>query len=113
MAVAAVIPPITVVGTAAAALCPLWPPGAQLLIRFTGPELWWLLRVARWAAGVPGASVGVPSGLLGVVCVAVGGIAAVLAWRWRWVRIAAGAVAVCLLAWTVSGLSDGHDTIVG
>ena len=113
LAVATVIPPITVVGTAAAALCPLWPPGAQLLIRFTGPELWWLLRVARWAAGVPGASVGVPSGLLGVVCVAVGGIAAVLAWRWRWVRIAAGAVAVCLLAWTVSGLSDGHDTIVG
>ena len=40
-------------------------------------------------------------------------IAAVLAWRWRWVRIAAGAVAVCLLAWTVSGLSGGHDTIVG
>jgi len=113
LAVAAVIPPITVVGTAAAALCPLWPPGAQLLIRFTGPELWWLLRVARWAAGVPGASVGVPSGLLGVVCVAVGGIAAVLAWRWRWVRIAAGAVAACLLAWTVSGLSGGHDTIVG
>ena len=57
LAVAVVIPPITVVGTAAAALCPLWPAGAQLLIRFTGPELWWLLRVARWAAGVPGASV--------------------------------------------------------
>jgi predicted membrane metal-binding protein len=36
LAVAAVIPPITVVGTAAAALCPLWPAGAQLLIRFTG-----------------------------------------------------------------------------
>ena len=32
------IPPITVVGTAAAALGPLWPGGAQLLIRFTGPE---------------------------------------------------------------------------
>src|SRR4029077_5568432 len=77
LAVATVIPPITVVGTAAAALCPLWPSGAQLLIRFTGPELWWLLRVARWAAGVPGASVGVPSGLLGVVCVAAAGIAAV------------------------------------
>ena len=55
LAVAAVIPPITVVGTAAAALCALWPAGADLLIRFTGPELWWLLRVARWAAAVPGA----------------------------------------------------------
>jgi competence protein ComEC len=102
LAVAAVIAPITVVGTAAATLCPLWPSGAQLLIRFTGPELWWLLRVARWAAGVPGASIRVPSGLLGVVCIAVAGIAAVLVWRWRWVRVATGAVAVCLLAWTVS-----------
>jgi competence protein ComEC len=112
LAVAAVIPPITVVGTAAAAVCPLWPAGGQLLIRFTGPELWWLLRVARSAASVPGASVSVPSGLLGVVCVAAAGLAAVLSWRWRWVRITTGAVVICLLAWTVSGLSGGHDTIV-
>ena len=113
LAVAAVIPPITVVGTAAAALCPLWPAGGELMIRFTGPELWWLLRVARWAAGVPGASVGVPSGLLGVMCVAAAGIAAVVSWRWRWVRVATGAVAMWLLAWTVSGLSRGRDTIGG
>src|SRR6185312_2801790 len=113
LAVAAVIPPITVVGTAAAALNPLWPSGAQLLIRFTGPELWWLLRVARWAAGVPGASIRVPSGLLGVGCVAVASVAAVVAWRWRAVRIGAGLAAMCLLAWTLSGLSGGHDTIVG
>jgi Competence protein len=78
LAVAAGIPPITVVGTAAAALCPLWPSGVQLLIRFTGPEVWWLLRVARWAAGVLGDSVSVPPGLLGVGCVAAAGVAAVL-----------------------------------
>jgi competence protein ComEC len=113
LAVAAVIPPITVVGTVAAALCPLWPSGAQLLIRFTGPELWWLLRVARCAAGVPGASIAVPSGLLGVLCVAVTSVAAVVAWRWRWVRIATGLAAMCMLAWTLSALSGGHDTIVG
>jgi len=113
LAVAAVIPPITVVGTAAAALCPLWPPGAELLIRFTGPELWWLLRVAHWAAGITGASISVPSGLLGVVTVAAASVAAVVSWRWRWVRIGTGGAVVCLLAWTVSGLSDGHDTIVG
>jgi competence protein ComEC len=47
------------------------------------------------------------------VCVAAAGIAAVLSWRWRGVRIATGAAALCLLAWTVSGLSGGHDTIVG
>jgi competence protein ComEC len=113
LAVAVVILPITVVGTTSAALCPLWPAGAQLLIRFTGPELWWLLRVAHWTAGVPGASIDVPSGLRGVVCVAVAGIAAVVCWRWRWFRIGAGVAVVCLLAWTVSGLSAGHDTIGG
>ncbi|MGE2723906.1 ComEC/Rec2 family competence protein [Mycolicibacterium pulveris] len=111
LAAAAVIPPITVVGTAAAALGVVWADGAQLLIRFTGPELWWLLGVARWAAAVPGASLPVPSGLLGVVTIAVTGVVVVVAWRWCAVRIAVCAVAICLLAWTVSGLSAGHDTI--
>lgn len=111
LAAAAVIPPITVIGTAAAALGTLWPAGAQLLIRFTGPELWWLLRVAHWAAAVPGARLPVPSGLLGVVVVAVSGIVGTLAWRWRPVRIVVCGAAICLLAWTVSGLSGGHDTI--
>jgi len=113
LAVAAVIPAITVVGTAAAALCVLWPAGAQLLIRFTGPELWWLLRVAHWAAGVPGASIGVPSGVVGVGCIAAASIGAVVCWRWRWFRVGVAVAAACLLAWTVSGLSAGHDTIGG
>jgi competence protein ComEC len=113
LAVAVVIPPITVVGTAAAALCWLWPAGADLLIRFTGPELWWLLRVAHWAAKIPGASLAVPSGLLGAVTIAAAGIAAVVLWRWRWTRIGVCVAIVLGLAWTVSGLSGGHDTIVG
>ncbi|SEH73623.1 competence protein ComEC [Mycolicibacterium rutilum] len=113
LAAAPVIPPITIVGTAAAALSPLWPAGAGLLIRFTGPELWWLLGVARWAAGVPGASLTVPSGPAGVVLIALSGAALVGAWRWRWVRRAAFGATICLLAWTVSGLSAGRDTIGG
>ncbi|MCT7660409.1 ComEC/Rec2 family competence protein [Mycobacterium deserti] len=113
LAVAVVIAPITVVGTAAAALCPLWPAGAELLVRFTGPELWWLLSVARWAAVVPGAVLPVPSGLLGVGTIAAAGIGAVMSWRWHWFRVAACATTLCLLAWTVSGLSGGHDTIGG
>jgi competence protein ComEC len=104
LAVAVVIPPITVIGTAAAVLCGVWPAGAQLLIRFTGPELWWLLQVAHRAAGVPGAAVPVPSGLAGVVLVAAGGLAVVVSWRWRWVRVGAAGAAVCLLAWTVAGV---------
>lgn len=113
LAVAVVIPPITVVGTVAAAMCPLSPAGADLLIRFTGPELWWLLRVAHWSASVPGASLAVPSGLLGAVTVAAAGVAVVVLWRWRWTRIGVCIAAVVGLAWTVSGLSGGHDTIVG
>ena len=113
LAVAVVIPPITVVGTAAAALSWLWPAGADLLIRFTGPELWWLLRVAHWAARIPGASLAVPSGLLGAVTVAAAGLAAAVLWRWRWTRIGVCTAIVGGLAWTVSGLSGGHDTIMG
>ena len=86
VAVASVIPPITVIGTAAAALSVFWPAGADLLIRFTGPELWWLLNVARWAAGIPGGSVPVPAGLPGALTVAAAGGAAVILSRWcrRW-----------------------------
>ena len=103
LAVAGVIAPITVIGTAAAALSAIWPAGAQLLIRFTGPELWWLLKVARWAAGVPGASVPVPAGPLGAFTVAAAGMALVVLSRWRWARVGVCALAVCLLGWTLSG----------
>ena len=100
LAVALVIPPITVLGTAAAALTPWWPAAARLLIRFTGPEMWWLLHVARWTAAVPGATAPVPSGLPGVVCVAAAGIAVAVSWRWRWGRVGVTVALLCLLAWT-------------
>ena len=104
LAVALVIPPITVLGTAAAAVVGLWPAAAGLLIRFTGPELWWLLRVAHAAAHLPGASVAVPSGWAGVVTVGCAAGTAVLLWRWRWFRLTAAAFLLCALAWSVSGL---------
>ncbi len=113
LAVAALIAPITVLGSAAAALCPCWPAGAQLLIRFTGPELWWLLRIAHWAASVPGASVPVPPGLSGVVIVGAGGLLAVLLWRWRWFRAGLALAACALLAWSLSGLLAGAGGPVG
>ncbi len=101
---AVVIPPITVLGTSAAVLGCLWPPAAGLLIRFTGPELWWLLRVAHGAGRLPGATVGVPSGWAGVLSVGMATLAAVLMWRWRWFRLTAGGIALCAVAWSVSGL---------
>jgi competence protein ComEC len=113
LAVAALIAPITVLGSAAAALCLFWPGGAQLLIRFTGPEVWWLLRIAHWSASVPGASVPVPSGLFGVVAVGAVGLLAVLLWRWRWFRAGMALAACALLAWSLSGLLAGVGGAVG
>ena len=102
--VAAVIPPITVIGTAAAACSAFAPAAAGLLVRFTGPELWWLLTVAHRIAAVPGASVTVPSGVAGMALVAAVSIAAILSWRRRWGRVLSAGAACCLLAWTLSGV---------
>jgi len=128
LAVAPVIAPITVLGSAAAVLCVVWQAGAQLLIRFTGPELWWVLSVAKWAADIPAATVPVPDGLAGVLLVgaaiALSLLLAALLWRHPWfravVRAAALVTVICVLAWTVSELLDPrrdwsalHDTIVG
>jgi competence protein ComEC len=113
LAVAALVAPITVLGTAAAAMCLLWPAGAQLLIRFTGPEVWWLLRIAHWAAGVPAASLPVPSGMSGVAAVAAVGVLTVLLWRRRWFRVGMAAAAATLVAWSLSGLLAGPGGAVG
>jgi len=104
LAVAAVIAPITVLGSAAAVACLLWPAVAQLLIRFTGPELWWVLRVAHWAAGVPLATVPVPAGGPGVLVVGASAVLVVTLWRWRWFRGATALAAMVALAWSLSGL---------
>lgn len=109
LAVAVVIPPITVLGTGAAALASAAPDLAGLVVRFTGPALWWLLGVADVAAAAPGAAVPVPSGAAGVLCVTLAGVAAVVLWRWQWGRIVLGACLVCVVAWT----SAGRDTIFG
>jgi competence protein ComEC len=113
LAAAALIAPITVLGSAAGALCLCWPAGAQLLIRFTGPELWWLLRIAHWAASVPAASVPVPSGIFGVLVVGTAALLAVVLWRWRWFRAAMAVAATALLAWSLSGLLAGGGGAVG
>lgn len=104
LVVAAVIAPITVLGTAAAALCGIWPAAARLLIRFTGPELWWVDGVARWAANMPGATLPVPQGMPGTLIVGGVAVVAVVLWRWRPFRVAGGVAALAGLAWAVSGL---------
>jgi competence protein ComEC len=128
LVVAPVIAPITVLGSAAAVLSVVWLAGAQLLIRFTGPEVWWVLGVAHWAADVPAATVPAPNGVAGVLLVGSATVLllllATLLWRRPWFRAAARITAlvavVCVLAWSVSELLDPrtewsalHDTIVG
>lgn len=113
LAAAPVIAPITVLGSAAAVLSVWWPSGAQMLIRFTGPELWWVVRVAEWSAAAPAATVPVPSGVPGVLVV--GGVTVVLVVATRvrgrrWLRVPLGLAvlsgAVCALAWGLSTLLD-------
>jgi competence protein ComEC len=104
LAVAPVIPVITVLGTAGAALSPVWPAGADLLIRFTGPLLWWLLGVAAGSAEVPGAAITVPSGWAGLALLGGVAVAAVLGWRRIWFRAVAAGAVLCGVAWSVSGV---------
>ncbi|CAJ1581644.1 ComEC/Rec2 family competence protein [[Mycobacterium] wendilense] len=102
--VTVVIAPITLLGTAAAAVGMVWPAAARLLIRFTGPELWWLLQVARWTSAVPHAAVPVPSGAVGVLVLAAATVAVVLGWGRRRARIALGTVGLVAFGWGLSAL---------
>jgi len=80
-----------------------WPAGAQLLIRFTGPEVWWVLHVAHWASGVPGASVPVPNGVAGLLVVGCATLLVVVLARGRGGRVVLAWTTVgCALAWSVS-----------
>ncbi|MGB3482805.1 MAG: ComEC/Rec2 family competence protein [Mycobacterium sp.] len=108
--VAPVIAPITVLGTTAAAVCLVMPGVGALLVRFSGPELWWLLSVSQWSAGIPHAAVPVPSGFAGAAVVAAATVGTVLLWRLLSTRIALAALVICLLAWLISGCTDGRLT---
>ncbi|MDV7136116.1 ComEC/Rec2 family competence protein [Williamsia muralis] len=57
IAVTLAVPPITVLGTAAAALVVLCPPLATLLVRFVGPALWWMVVVAEQLSSLPMATI--------------------------------------------------------
>ncbi len=104
LAAAVVVAPITVLGTAAAALAAIWPGAAALLIRFTGPEVWWVDGVAHWAATIPSATVPVPDGIPGLAIVGGLSVLAVALWRWRGFRVATGVAGLVGLAWMLSGV---------
>ncbi|CPY47512.1 Conserved hypothetical protein (ComEC/Rec2-related protein?) [Mycobacteroides abscessus] len=97
-----VIAPITVLGTAAAALTVVSPQVAGLLARFCGPELWWLLRVADYASAGGTTAIPVPAGALGFAVVAVLLGISVWLWRRRWFRGLVWTGVLCALALMIS-----------
>lgn len=107
LAVAVLVAPITILGSAAAVLCGWWPAAAQLLIRFTGPELWWVCHVAHWTGGIPTATAPVPAGAAGVIGVGAAAVLVAVCWRWRWCRRVLCVLGLCLLAWTASEALTG------
>ncbi|MGH3954756.1 MAG: ComEC/Rec2 family competence protein [Mycobacterium sp.] len=102
MVAGVVIAPITILGTAAAGLAAISPLTAGLLVRFCGPELWWLLHVADYAAAGGSTAVSVPSGAIGFLTVAVVlGLSVWLRRRW-WFRGVIWFAALCVLALVIS-----------
>lgn len=111
LAVAVLVAPITVLGSAAAVLCGCWPAAAELLIRFTGPELWWVCAVAHWTGAVPAATVPVPAGAAGVFGVGAAAVLTVVCWRWRWCRRVLAVLALGVLAWSASEVLTGWAAV--
>lgn len=93
------VAPATILGALGAALGPAWGYGAGLLVRCTGPPLWWLVHVARWCAELPGAALAVPGGPAGAVLMLVA-IVGVCGWyasrRFRWCVVAATVAAAAV-----------------
>jgi competence protein ComEC len=61
------IVPATILGVLAAALSPLWPGGAAAVAWLAAWPAWWLVTVARVAAGLPLGSLPFPSGTPGAL----------------------------------------------
>jgi competence protein ComEC len=94
---APVVAPATVLGVLAAVLAPWWTAGAHATVWLAGPEVSWLVWVARRCAAVPGATLTWPGGVAGGLLLAGLVLLGLLALRWRRVRLLALAVVVGLL----------------
>ncbi|GGK63762.1 ComEC/Rec2 family competence protein [Nocardia camponoti] len=97
--VAPTIGVITVVGAAGALVAWCWGDAAVWLLWCARLPMWWLLTVAEWSAGLPGAVVTVPGGAVGGFMAT--GVVVVLIAVLRWSRVrrllAATALGICLV----------------
>lgn len=78
--------PVTVLGVLSAVLSPASSVLAQVCAWLATPAVGWLVWVAHWGAGVPGASVTWPSGLAGAALLAAAVVGAALLLRPRRLR---------------------------
>ena len=69
------VAPATVLGLAAGAVGSWWPAGGDVLATLAGAACWWIARVARACAGLPGAQLAWLPGLAGGALLAVAGAA--------------------------------------
>src|SRR5205814_4964665 len=94
---APVVAPATVLGILAAVAAPAAPWLAGWLVRLAGPELDWLVFVARHAATVPGAVLDWPAGWWGGLILLVLLVVAAVALRHRRIRLIIGVALVVLV----------------
>jgi competence protein ComEC len=93
---APVVAPATVLGVLVAVFAHVLPWVARMLARLAGPELDWLIIVARHAARVPGAAISWPAGWLGGLLLLLLIIVLAAALRKRRLRVIAG-IALALM----------------
>ncbi|MCM3883970.1 ComEC/Rec2 family competence protein [Frankia sp. R82] len=99
LAAAPAVPAATVLGVLTLLVAAVAPEPARWLAHAADLPCWWLVTVARTAAGLPAATIGWPQGLLGAGTAAAGVVAAAAVLRRRAARrIAAAALAGLLVA---------------
>ena len=65
------VAPITILGLLASVVAPVAMPVAEVLAKVASPFAWWIAHVATTMSGLPFANLGWPSGITGVVLLAV------------------------------------------
>jgi competence protein ComEC len=103
------IAPATVLGVAAAAVSPIWPPAAEFLAWLGGWPARWLVTVARYGADVPAGALPWPGGVPGGLLLAGLTVGLLVAGRWPVARRFTMVVAVAVLigAMPVRLLAEG------